>query len=389
MSRRTFVSTCGAAVGAFGVHPGLAWADQLQPATQGRNGRQRLTTAEYDATVKLSANENPYGAPDTVIKAMTDSLKYANRYGAPDGDLVDAIARLHGVRSENILVGAGSGEILDIVGSAFLTGGRRVLGSDPTYGSVYQHATTIKTDGIRVPLCADFSQDIGALIQAAKLHYRDVGFVYLCNPNNPTGMIVSAVEVKHLLDGLPPDMPVLIDEAYHHFVTDSAYQSAIPYVLEGRQVVVTRTFSKIAGLAGMRLGYGIAPKDMIERMRPFATNSINIAVRWAGVAALADTQGAAKIQALNAQVRQRTTEALSARGYTVLPSQTNFFMVDLKREVAPVIQAFRAKGIAVGRPFPPMTKHLRVSIGTDQEMTRFLDVFAEVMAPDKTAGGLA
>jgi len=288
-----------------------------------------------------------------------------------------------------VLLGAGSGEILDIAGTAYLEGGRRVLGSDPTYSSVYQHATTIKSDGIRVPLKADAMQDIRGLIATAKRHYRDVGFVYLCNPNNPTGMIVPSSEVKDLLDGLPADMPVLIDEAYHHFVTDPAYATAVPYVLEGRPVIVARTFSKIAGLAGMRLGYAVAPKDMIDRMRPHATNSINLAVRWAGAAGLADTAAQIRVKTLNAEVRQRTADALKARGFEVLPSQANFFMVAIKREVTPVIQAFRAKGIAVGRPFPPMTQHLRVSIGTGAEMTRFLDAFAEIVRTEKTgtAGG--
>ena len=387
LTRRAFVSTCGAAVGALGVAVGAEAAPQAQ--TPPRGGRPRPTAADYDATIKLSANENPYGPPESVLKAMTDSLKYANRYGAPDGDLVGAIAAHHGVKPENVLLGAGSGEILDVAGTAYLEGGRRVLGSDPTYSSVYQHATTIKSDGIRVPLKADAMQDIRGLIATAKRHYRDVGFVYLCNPNNPTGMIVPASEVKELLDGLPADMPVLIDEAYHHFVTDPAYATAVPYVLEGRPVIVARTFSKIAGLAGMRLGYAVAPKDMIDRMRPHASNSINLAVRWAGAAGLADTAAQIRVKTLNAEVRQRTTDALKARGFEVLPSQANFFMVDIRREVTPVIQAFRAKGIAVGRPFPPMTQHLRVSIGTDAEMTRFLDAFAEIVRTERTgtAGG--
>jgi histidinol-phosphate aminotransferase len=376
------VTTCGAAVGALGSGS-IAEAWQ---AAQARGGRPpRPSAAEYDALVKLSANENPYGPPESVVKAMTDSLKYANRYAAPDGDLVAALAAHHGVKPENILLGAGSGEILDIAGSAYLEGGRRVLGSDPTYGSVYQHATTIKTEGIRVPLCADFSQDITAIVDTAKKHYRDVGFVYVCNPNNPTGMIVPSAQVKQLLDALPADMPVLIDEAYHHFVTDPQYATAIPYVLEGRQVIVTRTFSKIAGLAGMRLGYGVAPKEMIERMRPHATNSINIAVRCAGVAGLADTASQLRVKTLNAEARQSATAALESRGFRVLPSQANFFMVGIRRDVGPVIQAFKAKNIAVGRPFPPMTQHLRVSVGTAAEMQQFLDAFTDVMRPEKTA----
>jgi histidinol-phosphate aminotransferase len=138
----------------------------------------------------------------------------------------------------------------------------------------------------------------------------------------------------------------------------------------------------------MRLGYAIAPAEMIDRMRPHAIGSINTAVRWAGVASLADAAGQAEVSARNAETKQRTVAALETSGFHVLPSQANFFMVDIKREVAPVIQAFRERGIAVGRQFPPMTKHLRVSIGTPEEMTRFLERFAEIVqAPKTTAGG--
>jgi histidinol-phosphate aminotransferase len=135
----------------------------------------------------------------------------------------------------------------------------------------------------------------------------------------------------------------------------------------------------------MRLGYAVAPKDMIDRLRPHATNSINVAVRWAGAAGLADTAAQLRVKTMNAEVRQRTTDALETRGFRVLPSQANFFMVEIKRDVTPVIQAFKSKGIAVGRPFPPMTQHLRVSVGTDAEMRLFLDAFADIMRPEKTA----
>jgi histidinol-phosphate aminotransferase len=382
LSRRNFVSRCTAALGAVTLRPSLA-AWTAQPS-----GRPpRPSVADYDKLVKLSANENPYGPSDAVMKAMTDGLKYANRYGAPDGGLIEAIAAHHGAKPDNILIGAGSGEILDVVGTTYLDGNRRVLGFDPTYNSVYQHATTVKSEGIKLPLRADYTQDMAALIAAARAHYREIGFVYLCNPNNPTGIVVSKRDVTQLLDGLPPDVPVLIDEAYHHFVTDPGYATAIPHALTGRQVVVSRTFSKIAGLAGMRLGYAVAPKEMIDRLRPRAGGSINTAVRWAGVAALADTDTQAQVRTRNAETRQRTTAALEALGYRVLPSQANFFMVDIKREVPPVIQAFRARGIAVGRQFPPMTQHLRVSIGTADEMTGFLQAFADIMRPAKTGTG--
>jgi histidinol-phosphate aminotransferase len=146
-------------------------------------------------------------------------------------------------------------------------------------------------------------------------------------------------------------------------------------VLEGRNVIVARTFSKIYGLAGMRLGYGIAPKPLIDRMRPHTTGSINALVKWAGAAALQDTAAMQRTRTAALALRKKTTAELERRGWTILPSETNFFMVHLRREVAPVIDAFRARGILVGRPFPPMTQHLRVSVGTPEEMDRLLDAF--------------
>jgi histidinol-phosphate/aromatic aminotransferase/cobyric acid decarboxylase-like protein len=291
---------------------------------------------------------------------------------------VQEIAKHHGVKTENILLAAGSGEVLDVVGTAFLPAGKKVLGVEPSYGSVYQHATSIKSTAIKLPLGKDYRQDMGALIKAANQHASELGFVYLCNPNNPTGLIVTRDEVKALLDGIPKDMPVLIDEAYHHFVDDPRYATSVPYVLEGRPVIIARTFSKIAALAGMRLGYAVAPAELIQKMRPFSMGSINAVVKWGGVASLNDAAGQAEVKKRVIDLRKKTTAELEAYGYESIPSDTNFFMVHIGREIQPVIQEFAAKKVAVGRPFPPMTTHMRVSIGTEDEMTRFVKAFKEI-----------
>jgi histidinol-phosphate aminotransferase len=213
-----------------------------------------------------------------------------------------------------------------------------------------------------------------------------VGFVYLCSPNNPTGRIVTRQEVAQLLNGIPEDVPVLIDEAYHHFVEDPAYATSVPYVLEGRQVIVTRTFSKIAALAGMRLGYGVAPRPLLQRMRPYGTGSINAVVKWGGVAALKDTASQAWVKKTTLELRGKTTAALQTLGYTVVPSDANFFMVHLRRPVQPVVDEFRKKGVLVGRPFPALPEHLRISVGTADEMGRFMTAFKEIMQPGRAAG---
>jgi histidinol-phosphate aminotransferase len=334
---------------------------------------------DYDSFAKLASNENNYGPPESVMKAMNNAWKYSNRYGYPDGNIVQEIAKHHGVKPENILLTAGSGEVLDVVGTTFGQNGKKVLGVEPTYSTVYQHATSIKSTAIKLPLGKDYRQDIPAMIKAANANAAQLGFVYMCNPNNPTGLIVTKQEIAQLLDGIPKDMPVLIDEAYHHFVDDPNYASSVPYVLEGRPVVIARTFSKIAALAGMRLGYAIASESFIQRMRPWSMGSINALVKHGGAAALKDTASQADVKRKTIETRKKTSAELEAHGYHVIPSETNFFMVHLGgRQVQPVIEEFRAKKVLVGRPFPPMTDHMRVSVGTPEEMARFTTAFKEI-----------
>jgi histidinol-phosphate aminotransferase len=371
-SRRHFVGSVLATAGAMSVR-----------RTPSAFAQARASTADplvdYDALAKLSFNENPYGPFDSVLAAMTHAFKYANRYGYPDGGIVSAIAALHGVDRDNIILGAGSSEILDAAGTALLAGGKKVLGVAPTFGLVYQHATSIHADGIELPLRADHGQDIPAMIDVANRRRDEIGFVYLCNPNNPTGRIVTSREVQQLLDGIPAGMPVLIDEAYHHFVDNDDYATSVPYVTHGRPVIVTRTFSKIAALAGMRLGYGVAPVDLIRRMNPFTTDGINAVVKWGGVAALGDLDAQAKVKRLTLALRRNTTSQLDTMGFAVIPSEANFFMVDIRRPVTSVIARFQAEGVLVGRPFPPMNEHLRVSVGSADEMARFMTAFRKVV----------
>src|SRR3990172_1034660 len=397
VSRRRFVGGVATAMGALGLKPSVdLWAQggaqggaqcgQGASADSARTRRGRTTPEEYDAFAKLANNENPYGPPDSVLEAMTKAFKYANRYGYPDGNITEEIAKHHGVKSENILLGAGSGEILDVVGLTFLEGAnKKVVGVEPSYSQVYQQATSIKAAAITIPLLQDYRQDIPAMIRATKTHYRDVGFIYLCNPNNPTGRTVSKKEVKQLLDGIPEDIPVLIDEAYHHFVEDRDYATSIPYVLEERPVIVTRTFSKISALAGMRLGYAVAPRELIQRMRPHVTGTVNAVVKWGGVAALKDVESQTKVRRVTLELRKKTTSELQGLGFSVIPSEANFFMVHIRRPVQPVIEEFRKKGVLVGRPFPPMLEHLRVSVGNPDEMDRFSKAFKEIVPATKAS----
>jgi len=346
ISRRGFVGGMASAVGVLSTRPLDLFAESPESTARALRAR-RAAEDPYDLLAKLNFNENPYGPPESVLKAMTTAFKYANRYGYPDGGITEEIAKHHGVKTENVLLAAGSGEILDVVGTAFASE-KKVVGVEPSYGFVYSHVASVKGGSITLPLTSDYRQHMGAIIRATKAHYRDVGFVYLCNPNNPTGRIVTKTEVKQLLDGIPEDMPVLIDEAYFHFVEDPDYGTAVPYVLEGRPVIVTRTFSKIAALAGVRVGYGLAPKELIERMRGFGGGGLNAIVKYGGVAALKDTAYESKIKQMTITLRNQTTKGLTDWGYEVIPSEANFFMVNVGRDITPVIEDFKNRGVLVG-----------------------------------------
>lgn len=382
-TRRTFIGTMATALGVAGLRPSLDLFAQERRARQGEPGEEH-PEENYDEMAKLASNENCWGPSDEVVKAMKDAFKYGNRYQYPDGGIVEAIAKHHGLKKENVILGAGSGEILKVIGEAFTADHKRVVGVDPSYDSVYRFITNIKADAIKVPLLKDYRMDIPGVIRATKMNYRDVGFVYICNPNNPTGNIIPKQEIKQLLDSIPGDVPVLIDEAYHHYVATPNYATSVPYILEGRPVIVTRTFSKIAGLAGMRLGYGLAPKELIERMRTFGGGTISAVVKYGGVAALNDTAYEKKIKHMTIDLREKTVKDLRGWGYEVIPSETNFFMIDVGKDVTAVADDFKKRKILVGRKFPPMNNWLRVSVGTEPEMARFVLAFKELFP----AGGI-
>ncbi len=399
VSRRTFFggASAAAALGALGATPDVLRAKERRAAER---GIRRLPGGapmyrvpqsqvdEYDALAHLSSNENPFGPSEKALEAMTYAFKYSMRYGYPDNNVQQRIADAHYVSRDHVLMGAGSGEILDVVGLTYLAADKKVVGVEPSYGSVYSHATGIDADTILLPLEADYRQNIQRMVDATNRNARDVGFVYLCNPNNPTGVTVTAEEIEYLLDNIPEDIPVLIDEAYHHFVEDSAYEESLKYVREGRRVIIARTFSKIYGMAAMRIGFAIAPPDMIQAMRPYSTGSVNALARWGAVASMEDQPAADRMLAHNRRWREQTIADVEGLGYECIPSETNFFMVHLRTPVAPIRQAFRRRGVAVGRDFPPMLDHLRVSIGTEDEMGRFMNAFEDIMKNVNAGTGL-
>ena len=386
ISRRSFVAALGG-TGALGAltwrgHEQLLAQAPAQAPLQGAAARRadRLLAAR-PGMVRLDSNENPYGAGERVFGVIRSRLSASNRYPVKsEDDLAAAIAAVHGVRPENVILGTGSGELLRAAVSAFCSRDRALVAPDPTFEAPANWAKFIGAPVVAPRVDAELRLDLDAMADGG----RNAGLVYLCNPNNPTGVVVTKQEIKQLLDGLPAGMPVLIDEAYHHYVDDPNYATSMPYVNEGRPVVVARTFSKIAAMAAMRIGYAVAPTELLQKMRPYSAGSVNVLARYGAAQALKDKAAMEEAKRKTNATRNKTMADLKALGYEVIPSQANFFMVGLRRDVQPVIAAFREEGVLVGRPFPPMTQHLRVSVGVPEEMDRFMVAFKKVMATPVT-----
>jgi histidinol-phosphate aminotransferase len=326
--------------------------------------------------VRLSANENPYGPSPAALRAMREAFSLAWRY--PDeaseqlaGDLV----KLHGLPKESFLIGDGSSEVLQLAASAFTGPGRKLVMAEPTFEAIGVHARVHGAEVVTVPLDGRHAHDL------EKMALDGAGLVYLCNPNNPTGSITPKARVRAFLDAVPSSATVLVDEAYHHYADSPDYESVVPLVATHANLIVTRTFSKIHGMAGLRLGYAVAQEAAIEKLAAHAAwDSANIIALAAGRASLLDTAYVAEGRRRNAATKAQVVAELGRLGYQVVPSQTNFILIDTRKEVKPAIEALRERGVLVGRLFPALPRHLRVTIGTPAQMKRFLQAFAAVVS---------
>lgn len=283
---------------------------------------------------------------------------------------------------DRVVLGCGSSEILRLCDAAFLGPGRTVVAAQPTFEAVLHYAKVTRAEAVTVPLTADYRHDLPAMARACDAR---TGLVYVCNPNNPTGTIVSADELVAFLAQVPPTSAVVVDEAYHHFVEAAAYLSAVQMIERHPNVVVARTFSKIYGMAGMRLGYAVASKATAEALRAQASwSNANVAVLAAAQASLADEGLVTRQREKLNGTRRWLSSELARDGRRTLPSEANFLMIEVGTDVKPLLAAFEARGIRVGRRFAAMPTWLRVTIGTREEIQAFLAAFRAI-APARPA----
>jgi histidinol-phosphate aminotransferase len=328
-------------------------------------------------SVRLSANENPYGPSSSAMSAMRDAMRVLNRYPDDEVDgLVETIAKLHGVSAAHVTLGDGSSEILKLAAAAFSGPTKKVVMADPTFEALGHYARAAQAEVVKVPLTPAYAHDLEKMAAVP-----GAGVIYICNPNNPTASITSKQSVRTFLQYVPPNVMVLVDEAYFHYADSPDYESVIPLIEMRPNLIVARTFSKIFGMAGIRCGYGVAQPGVIEKMnqqKPW--DSVNVVALVGARASLLDNAHVVDGRRRNSDTRSSVVSALTQLGYEVVPSQANFFMVNIRRPVKPVIDAIRAQGVHVGRLFPAFPQYLRVTIGTPQEMQSFLSAFRTVMA---------
>jgi histidinol-phosphate aminotransferase len=328
--------------------------------------------------VWLNANENPAGPPACSLDAMRAVMPTTGRYHYNEfSEIYSAMAKSEGLTAEQIVAGSGSSEVLHIAVDLFTSPTRPLISVDPAYEAPRDVARTLGRPAVLTKLRPDYTADVRKM--AAEAEKARGGLIYLCNPNNPTSAVTSAQDVDWLVANLPANTMLLVDEAYLHFVERPDVKSAIPYVKQGKNVIVARTFSKIYGMAGLRVGFAAARPDVIEQMSRLSLNVISILGARAAVAALADRDNILR-ERKGALVRTRRelTAWLRERGVKFIEPNANFVMIDTGRNAVEFIKTMPTLGVAPGRPFPPLDHMLRVSIGTDADMARFRDVFWKI-----------
>jgi histidinol-phosphate aminotransferase len=377
-SRRGFAGLFGAALGA-------TLLDLRLPRVAEAASDPGASTGPAAGPIRLNANENPYGPSDRAARAIVESIRVAARY--PDGlarELREVIARQHGAKTDQVLLGCGSSQILQMADAAYLGPGKKVVAAEPTFEAVLEYAAVMHAEPVKVPQTADFRHDLAKMAAACD---EKTGLVYVCNPNNPTGTIVTGDELAAFVTRVPASTIILVDEAYDHFVEDSRYRSSLELLARAPNLVIARTFSKIYGLAGMRLGYAVASSEAIRTMGDYASqDNVNAAVLAAALASLREPGLVPRRRKALNDTRRWLCAELDRDGRRYIPSHANFLMIDVRGDVAPAIRAFRERNIHVGRKFPSMSNWLRISIGKPEEMRAFVAGLREIVpAREKAA----
>jgi histidinol-phosphate aminotransferase len=372
ISRRGLLKLAVGGVAAGYVSPpAFASANELKVAEQVGAGTKN--------PIRLDRNENAYGPSSKAVAEVLRNANSVNRFPDSTDALGSSLASVRGVRPEQILLGAGSTAIMKTAMNIFLRGGRKLILATPTFELIDRYAVAISARIGAVPLRRDHGHNLEAMLAAVN---SETGLIYICNPNNPTGTLTDRQEIDQFLAKLPERVPVIIDEAYHEYAGGSgAYVSFLDRPSHHPGAIITRTFSKIYGLAGLRLGYAFAqPKILKALARQKPEMEIGSLTFDAGLAALADAEFTASCVQRNENDRQEFVNQVNARMLRVLDSHTNFACLNAMRPAKEVIGHYQKNGILLGPEIPGMPNYVRVSFGAPEEMREFWvvwDLFGE------------
>jgi histidinol-phosphate aminotransferase len=388
LSRRSFlrIATTAAAAVPIVTEAHLAWAyaNGTQSASNGvkRAGRFHggMQAIPADA-VLINANENPLGPCKLACEACTNIAPHGGRYDFEQTlALTRTIAQLEGLHEDSIAVYAGSSEPLHYSVLAFTSPSRPFVTADPGYEAGMNAADMAGAKTVKVPLTRDsYAHDVKAMLAAGP----NAGVFYICNPNNPTGTTTPKDDIIWALKNKPKGSILLIDEAYFHFAD---VPGCMDMVRAGEDVIVLRTFSKLYGMAGLRCGFAAGRPDLLAKLQTYGMNAMPITAAAAANASLQHPEMVPERKTINARNREQSFAWLDKQGYSYTRSQSNCFMLDTRRDAKQVIAAMQAKKVYIGRVWPAWPTHVRITVGTAQEMQAFQSAFLEVMkAPPQSA----
>jgi histidinol-phosphate aminotransferase len=355
----------------------LLTASALLLARPGLAAAAAPTASPGTEPIVLSWNENPYGPSPAARAAITEAISSACRY--PDDDieaLVETLAKKEGFPSDHIVTGTGSGELLCALGFIHGHDGGEIVAAEPTYLELADYAHHAGARMRFVPVDKQLRHDLTAMRAAVSERTRAV---YVCNPNNPTGTALSAAAIRAFVESVPEKVTTIVDEAYMDFVDGAGLGSVVDLVGKGKRVVILRTFSKIHGMAGVRVGYGIARPDIANELAATRMSSANVFAMRAARASLADHAFLTDTRRRILASRVRITKELERLGLRYADPQGNFVFFDTGMPLSRFAQSMRERNILVGRHFPPFDTWCRITIGTEPQVAAFLDALRAVI----------
>lgn len=361
MNRRTWLTSLGLTLAA--------------PTLARERPKDAATALDPARPWRLHANESPYGPSEAALAALRDAAADGALYPFDElTALTRAIAEREKVSPEQVIVASGSGEILCAAGIAWQARGSSIVAAECTFEQLPRYAAGAGLAIKRTPLDAALTHDLKAMAAAVD---DDTALVYVCNPNNPTGTLVAPDRLDRLIDEVHERAVVFVDEAYVELQTDPTRHSVMDRVRQGDNVVISRTFSKLHGLAGLRVGYGIAPPNLAEDLRRTKMSLPNGPGLAAALASYRDTDRLAAVRRDVVTTRDWFAEQLTSRGWPCTSSAANFVFADLGRPIDPVRDAARAQGVLLGRPFSPYATRMRISVGTQDQMTKLVPLLEQ------------